>query len=428
MKRLIGAAISSLTLSMLAGAAARADNSPASARALSSQDLAIHDRAITIDAHLDIRDDFATSGALTGNDTGDQFDLPKLERGKLDVAVVALYSDPAKISPESIRAARAQVDAKLAALQKFVQANPQRVEFARSSTDIERISRAGKHAVLLSFLNTLPLGEDLGLIEKYRDAGVRVFGFVHAQNTPFADSSRPNKAYGDVPDENGGLTPLGRKAVAELNRLGVLIDVSQLTPAGVKQTVELSKAPVIASHSGLRSRIDVPRNLTDEELELIAAKGGVVHIVAFASYLKQSPERSADYQKNVWGPFGLKQGVDDPRTKLSADDYTKFQAAYRQYSSNAWRYASLSDYIDSVEAAIKLVGIDHVGLSSDFNHGGGVQGYANVGEAANVTAELVKRGYSAQDIDKLWGGNFLRVLRQAEQKAQGRQLAYRFGP
>jgi membrane dipeptidase len=255
-----------------------------------------------------------------------------------------------------------------------------------------------------------------------------VFGFVHAQNTPFADSSRPNKAYGDVPGQHGGLTSLGKRAVGELNRLGVLIDVSQLTPAGVRQTVELSKTPVIASHSGLRSRVDLPRNLSDEELKLIAARGGVVHVVAFPGYLKASPQRAAEYTNNVWAPFGLKAGEDDPRTRLSAEDYQKFQAAYRQYSSNAWRYATLADYVDSVDAAIKLIGIDHVGLSSDFNHGGGVTGYANVGEAGNVTAELLKRGYSEQDIDKLWGGNFLRVLKQAENLGQQRNVAFNFGP
>src|SRR4051812_46501434 len=274
-------AIYSLTLAGSLLAIARADNVP-----LDTGARAIHDRAITVDAHLDIRDDFASSGALAGQDTADQFDLPKLERGGLDVAVVSLFADPAKITPENIRAARRQVDAKLAALTRFVASNPQRLEFARSAQDIERIAGEGKHAVLLSFLNTLPLGEDLSLIEKYRNDGVRVFGFVHAQNTAFADSSRPNAAFGDKPGEHGGLTPLGQRAVAELNRLGVLIDVSQLTPAGVRQVVESSRAPVIASHSGLRSRVDVPRNLSDDELRDIAAKGGVVHVVAFAGYLK----------------------------------------------------------------------------------------------------------------------------------------------
>lgn len=413
-----------IAISQLVSGAVLADNAPSDPRSR-----VIHERAITIDAHLDIRDDFAKSGASAGRDTAGQFDLPKLERGALDVAVVSLFADPAKITPQSVAAARAQVDAKLAALRQFVDGSGGRIEFARSAADIERIARDGRHALLLSFLNTLPVGEDLGQLEKYRDAGVRVFGFVHAQNTPFADSSRPNKAYGDVPNEHGGLTPLGKRAVSELNRLGVLIDVSQLTPAGVKQSVELSQAPVIASHSGLRSRVDVARNLGDDELRAIAAKGGVVHIVAFAAYLKDSKDRAAEYAAKVWAPFGLEPGVDDPRIALSAGDYAKFQAAYREYSGNARRYASLADYVDSVDAAVKLIGIDHVGLSSDFNHGGGVQGYAHVGEAANVTAELVRRGYSDTDIEKLWGGNFLRVLRQAERVGRDRRVAsIKFGP
>jgi membrane dipeptidase len=419
-KSLFALAIASLTV-----AAAQADNTPADAKSR-----AIHQRAITIDAHLDIRDDFAKSGADEGRETVDQFDLPKLERGGLDVAVVSLFADPAKVTPGNVEAARKQVDAKLAALTEFVRDNPSRLEFARTSSDIQRIAGQGKHAVLLSFLNTLPLGEDLGLIEKYRDAGVRVFGFVHAQNTPFADSSRPNQAFGDVPNEHGGLTPLGERAVAEINRLGIVLDVSQLTPAGLNRAVELSRAPVIASHSGLKSRVDVSRNLSDEELRAIAKRGGVVHVVAFAAYLKTSKERADEYASKVWAPFGLKPGVDDPKARLSPTDYEKFQSAYRNYSSNAWRYATLADYVDSIDAAVKLIGIDHVGLSSDFNHGGGVKGYTNVGEAGNVTAELVRRGYSEQDIDKLWGGNFLRVLGAAERAARPPTAAfnYKFGP
>lgn len=390
----------------------------------------VHESLLTIDAHIDIRDDFDPAQAA-GNTTG-QFDLAKLEQGELDVATVALFANPARTTSENIAAARQQVGRKLSALQKLVGQHPDRLEFARSAADIERIEKSGKHAIVLSFLNALPLGNDLTLLPKYYADGVRVFGFVHASNNAFADSSRPNAAFGDRPNQAGGLTPLGKQAVGELNRLGVIIDVSQLTPDGVLQTVKLSTAPVIASHSGLRSRVDVPRNLRDDELKAIAASGGVVHIVTFASYLKQDPKRQEEYLNTVWRPFGLTPNVDDPKAKLDAATYEKYQAAYAKYSANGWRYASLQDYVDSIDAAVKLIGIDHVGIGSDFNHGGGVTGFAHVGEAPNLTRELLQRGYSPEDIGKLWGGNFLRVFRQVEQVAKPAKTAQRqpvgYGP
>lgn len=378
----------------------------------------VHRAAITIDAHIDIPEDF---DAQRAEDARQQFDLPQLERGDLDVATVALFANPARTTPENVAAARKQIDSKLRSLKALVTQHPDRLEFARSSADIERIARSGKHAVLLSFLNALPLGDDLTLLQKYQAEGVRVLGFVHASNNAFADSSRPNGAFGDKPNEHGGLTELGKQAVSELNRLGIVVDVSQLTPAGVLEAVQLSAAPVIASHSGLRSRVDVPRNLSDSELKAIAARGGVVHIVAFASYLKDDPKRREAYQKNIWQAFGLRQGVDDPKAKLDAATYRKYQEAYRQYSSNGWKHATVADYVDSIDAAVKLVGVEHVGISSDFNHGGGVTGFANVGEAQGVTRELLRRGYTEAQINQLWGGNFLRVFRAVESQ-QGRAL------
>ena len=374
----------------------------------------VHHDAFTFDAHLDIRPDFNTPENDAGNDTPDQFDLPKLEKGDLDAAAVALFADPLRRTPENIALARQQVETKLAALRRLVTQHPDRLAFATTAAELERIPGQGKHAILLSFLNALPLGKDLSLLEYYHRQGVRLFGFTHAGNNDFADSSRPNAAFGDKPDEAGGLTPVGKQAVAELNRLGVIIDVSQLTRAGVLQTIQLSKAPVVASHSAVRGRVEKTRNLTNEELKAIAAGGGVVHIVAFPAYLRDNPQQKTDYVQQIWAPFGLTPGTDDPKTELSPVDYQQFQQAYRAYSGTAWKYGTLVDYLDAVDYAVRLVGINHVGLSSDFNHGGGVTGYTHVGEAPNVTRELLKRGYSEADIRKLWGGNFLRVFRQVE--------------
>ena len=245
------------------------------------------------------------------------------------------------------------------------------------------------------------LGSDISLLTHYRDEGVRVLGFVHAQNTAFADSSRPNATFGDRPDEAGGLTPLGKQAVAELNRLGVIVDVSQLTPPGVRQVLQITQAPVIASHSGVRGRVNAPRNVSNEEMRAIAKQGGVVHIVAFPAYLRSWADTGPAFEQAVLAPFNLRAG-DDARAKIDAAAYVKFQQAYRDYGTSQTRNASLMDWIDTVDYAVRLIGIDHVGLSSDFNHGGGVIGYASVGDGPNVTRELLKRGYSEADIDRLF--------------------------
>ena len=376
----------------------------------------VHRAALTIDPHIDIGDDFQTPANDGGSDTKGQLDLPKLERGGLDVATIALFATPQKRSAESVAAARRQIDTKLAAVRRFIDAHPDRLEQARSAADLEKIAASGKHAILLSFLNALSIGDDLSLIRAYRDQGVRLFGFVHAQNNAFADSSRPNASFGDRPDEAGGLTPVGKKAVAELNRLGVIVDVSQLTPNGVKQTLDITRAPVIASHSGIRGRVNATRNLSNDELRAIAKNGGVVHIVAFPAYLRTWSDSGPAFQQAVLDPLGLRPG-EDARAKLDAPTFEKYQRAYREYGTSVTRTASLADWLDTVDYAVRLIGIDHVGLSSDFNHGGGVIGYANVGDGPNVTRELLKRGYSEDEIGKLWGRNFVRVLKEVERVA-----------
>lgn len=377
----------------------------------------IHESAITIDTHIDIRDDFDTKGNDAGSETVDQIDLFKLEKGQLDIAALALFADPLRRTPENIALARKQVDSKLAVIEDFVNKHPDKLEFIKSSSDIEKTVKEKKHGILLSFLNALSLGKDTSLIEHYYKHGVRLFGFAHAGNNDWTDSSRPNESFGDKPDESGGLTATGKLAIPILNRLGIIVDVSQLSSKALAQTLEICKAPVIASHSGLKSVVDNTRNLSDDELKAIAEKGGVVQIVAFAAYLKDTAAFKEDYQKKIFTPLGLKAGKDNPKEKLNSAGYAKYKAAYVDFSRNEWKYATLAEYINAVDRAVKLIGVDHVGFSSDFNHGGGVIGYAHVGEGLNITRELVKRGYSEEDIKKLWGGNFIRVFKEVEKQA-----------
>lgn len=390
-----------------------------------SEDFAadFHRSLITVDAHIDIREGFNSAYGDAGSETIDQFDLPKLLRGQLDVAVVSLFVDPMERTDANIRKAKEIIEKKYTAIRNFVESHPDELDFVRTFDDIIRNADAGKVSILLSTLNALPFGEDLGAIEEYFNKGVRIFGFVHAQNTPFADSSRPATQFGDVSGEGGGITALGAEAIKLINGLGAIVDVSQMSKEAVLEAIEISDSPVIASHSAPKSRVNVPRNLSDEEMIRIAETGGVIHIIPFSPWIKESDIHREHYYGQIFKPVGLPSPFDasaeqvDAAEVLSEDDLQAFNMAYLSFSRNTWRYSDLDDFIDAMDTVVDLVGIDHVGIGSDFNHGGGVYGFAHVGEAPNVTERMLERGYSESDIAKIWGENFLRVLRAVEQLA-----------
>lgn len=375
----------------------------------------LHDRVLVLDSHVDVPLDLGIGLHEIAIDGDGQVDLPKLERGQVDAAVLAVFVPQGPRTPEGYAKAKADADTKLAAIRAIAEVHPDRAVLALSAADVEAAAKAGKRAIIVGFLNAYPFGESLEPIDAYYRAGVRSFGFVHAGNNAYADSSRPSAAGPKV--EWGGLSPLGKAAVAKLNDLGVIIDVSQLTPEGVFQTLKLSRAPVIASHSGVQGVADAPRNLSDAELDAIKANGGVVQVVAFSPYLvKPGPDFAAKVAP-IRAQFGLRA------TYAKTADGTEVlppdkRADYSHAINALLPKATVKDLVDSVDYAVKRIGIDHVGLSSDFNHGGGVVGWANEGEAANVTAELVRHGYSEADIGKLWGGNYLRVFKAVETQAQ----------
>jgi membrane dipeptidase len=335
---------------------------------------AIHRRVLVIDSHTDVLLPGSPENLYAPGHTS-HTDLDKLKRGGVGCLAMAIAVGNGPRTPEGVAAARAEADAKLAAIRGFVKDNANDAALALTADDILRIHKAGKIAVIESFLNTRSIGADISAIDGlYRD-GVRLFGFSHAGNNDFADSSRPS---GEPAEEHHGLSPVGKQAVAKLNRLGVIIDISQLTPAGVLQVLELTKAPVIASHSDVRALVENTRTLSDRELDAIKANGGVVDVTPFNNYLRRVPP-----------------GLDaEARAKLPR--------------------ATVSDLVDHIDYIVKRIGIDHVGIGTDFNHGAGIEGFDDESEAPNVTRELVRRGYSEGQIAKIWGGNFLRVFRRVE--------------
>jgi membrane dipeptidase len=345
----------------------------------------IHKRIIAFDSHVDLP--FDCGGASTDGAT--QIDLPKVERGQLKGAALAVFVPQGPRTPEGYAQARADAEKKYNLIKGIAEQNRDRAAMAYSPAEVRRVAAQGKFAVVVSMLNAYPLGSDPSQIDEWYRRGVRIFGFVHAGHNDWADSSRPNAGRGDRLEEHGGLSSIGKQAVARLNELGVLIDVSQLSTPAFKQVLSLTKAPVAATHSGLKGIVDNSRNLSDEELELLKKNGGVVQVVAFGNYLRPPPQQTTEQGKTI-----------PPATVPPA---------------------TVAQLVDSIAYAVNRIGIDHAGISSDFNHGGGVAGWQNEGEAQNVTAELLRRGYTERDIAKLWGGNFFRVWAAAQNAAKASQ-------
>ena len=368
----------------------------------------IHRKIVTFDSHVDVPVDL--DAAVDGKS---QFDLVKTERGHLSGAALAVFVPQAKRTPENFQKAKDDADAKYQTIINVAKKNPNRAALAYSPAEVRSLAKQGKFAVVISFLNAFPLGKDLSQIDAWYDRGVRIFGFNHAGNNDWADSSRPVSGFGDKPDEIGGLSDLGKQAVTKLNEKGILIDVSQLSTKALYDTLSLTKAPVAATHSAVKGIVDNSRNLSDEELQAIAKNGGVVQIVAFSNYLRPIPSDVEDKVKALRAEYGLPDKDDTLQQSWPVEKQKEYSTRWHEIIASAPK-ATLPQYVDSIDYAVKKIGVDHVGIASDFNHGGGVTGWDNEGEAENVTVELLRRGYTEPQIAKLWGGNFLRVWSEAQ--------------
>lgn len=371
---------------------------------------AVHAAVLPFDAHVDITPDFDSAANPASGDTSGQFDLAKIKRGGLKGAAVAVFVGQEAETPEYLTQARAAADAKHAAIQGLARKYPDQVEQAFTPADVRRIAAGGKFALVESIVNGGAFVEKVDDVDLWASRGVRIFGFVHAGHNRLADSSRPSIVRGEGPSRSGGLSPLGKDVVARLNKLGVLIDVSQLSDAAFVDVLSLSKAPVIASHSDLRALVDNGRNLTDTQLDALKKNGGVIAINAFSAYLRPRDPAFTAKLDGLKAEFGL---TGDNSAVLPLDKAKDYDRRYHELRATEPK-ASLADLVNAVDHAVKRIGIDHVALSSDFNHGGGIIGWADEGESGNVTAELVKHGYTKVQIAKLWSGNLLRVWGEAQ--------------
>jgi len=337
--------------------------------------LAVHHSLLTLDTHIDIP---WPTGPDPFEDGRRHVDLPKMRRGGMTAAVFAAYVPQAARTPASEAAAFARAEAMLLAIRAMGEVGERNeagivARLATSADEIEAAKRDGALAVVPAVENGFAIGTDLGRLARFAELGAIYMTITHNGHNALADSSNPRADLGDREMEHDGISPLGRAAVAEMNRLGMLVDVAHVSRASMMQLAECSRTPVVATHSCIRALCDNPRNLDDSQLDVLRDVGGVVQVTAVSAFLR-------------------------PNAKPEA--------------------VTVADFADHIDYAVRRIGIAHVGISSDFDGGGWFTGWKDASESPNITAELLRRGYDRAALSLLWGGNFLRCLRAAEARAE----------
>ena len=381
---------------------------------------AIHERVFTLDSHVDIPFVFGTEPADPGVAGSWQVDLPKMAAGGLDGAFFVVFVSQRERTIEGYGRATTDALVKFEAIRGVTERYGEQIGLADTAAEARRLHETGRLVALIGIENGFVIGEDIALLARYRELGARYMTLTHNGHNAISDSTLPDSELGDADAEHGGLSEFGRRVVGEMNRLGILIDVSHIAPATLIDAIAVSVAPVIASHSNARALIDHPRNLDDEQLKAIAATGGVIQTVAYPTYLIAYPPEQSEADGAFHEEWGL-MGDDDWRA-LERDEPRRiaYEAAYGALMAR-WPEPSVADLVDHIDHMVGIVGVDHVGISSDFGGGGGIVGWRHAGESFNVTLELTRRGYSEAEIAKLWGANLLRALDAAERISAGLQ-------
>ena len=379
--------------------------------------LAIHEAVLTVDSHDDIPFDFATE-AVDPLDARRQLNLQKMQAGGLDAAFFIVYVGQTRRTPENYVQAQADAMTKFDAIHRMAeQMYPDLIEIAYTADDVERIHADGKLVAAIGIENGYVIGRDISTLQRYHDLGARYVTLAHNGHNDIADSAQARADLGDAETEHDGISEFGEQVIAEMNRLGIMVDISHISRAAALDAIRLSQAPVIASHSNTLAVTNHPRNMDDETLLALRDNGGVMQATALSVFVKEFTPELQQATSALLSDYGIA----NMRGWFTLTGEQQAEATERLEEIG---YADVGDFIDHVDYAVDLIGIDHVGLSSDFDGGGGVLGWWDASETANVTLELVRRGYSDEDIAKLWGGNLLRVWREAEafaERAQGAQ-------
>ena len=391
----------------------RKDSKTETEEELIERALKIHKKVLTLDTHADtplrmIQPGFDMAERHDPNETGSKVDYPRMKEGGLDAIFFAAFV------AQDIRNEQGNDRAKALCLQMIdsiitsTERNSDIVGLALNPKDAYELEKEGKRAIYIGIENGYPIGNDVSNVEEFYNKGVRYITLVHSSNNDIADSATdPNGS------EHGGISDLGVEVINEMNRLGIMVDVSHGSDSLFYDAIKYSKAPIIASHSNARSVTNHRRNMSDEMLRLIAENGGVVQLTMLADYLRENPVN--EERDNALSALREKANAsrnltDEQRAKLRKS----LQKIYEKYPAPP---ATVSHVVDHIDHIIKIAGIDHVGIGCDFDGGGGIQGVFDASEVMNITIEMVKRGYSESDIEKIWGGNLIRVFEEVQELA-----------
>lgn len=373
---------------------------------------AIHRKIITIDSHNDTplrmqQEGFDMSAVHDPVKDFSKVDFPRMKTGGLDGAFFAVFVSQGKRNPDAYLKVYQKGVALFDTIDRILNRFPDLAIKAVSPGDVKRIKKEGKRAVLLGIENGYLLGKDLSLISTFYLCGARYITLCHTSNNDICDSSTDSAEF-------QGLSPFGYEVVKEMNHVGMMIDISHASDQTVKDVLSITKAPVIASHSCAKALCDNPRNLNDTLLRAIARNGGVIQMCILSDYVKTPlPNPARDSARTaVRKKFNNFDGLTSDEMKQARREWNEMNRKYPPV------LASVSDVVDHIDHIVAIAGIDHVGIGTDFDGGGGVNGCFDVSEMGNITLELVKRGYTEPQIRKIWGGNLLRVMKQVDKIAQ----------
>ena len=369
----------------------------------------IHKTVLTVDTHCDtpmrlMRSDFDLG---VKNEDG-CVDLPRMVEGGLDAEFFAVFIGQGPRTPEGFKNAYDRTIETFRRIHDNIEKNSEIAEMAYSVDDAYRIKKTGKRIAFTGIENGYPLGMDLAKVKEFYDLGARYITLSHSSNNDICDSSTDDRG-----PEHNGLSEFGEKVVKEMNRLGMMVDVSHISDESFYDVLAISTSPVIASHSSCRALCESPRNLDDDMLMALKDNGGVIQICILSNYLKQ-PEPNPELEEKLAEIRDKYNDFED----LSEEELNRARREYYEVRNKYRKLATVEDAVDHIDHVVQVIGIDHVGIGSDFDGGGGIEGVIDVSQMKNITRELLRRGYSKAEIEKIWGGNVMRVLRENERLAE----------
>ncbi len=368
----------------------------------------IHQKYLTVDTHCDTPIEIMNTGFDLGvkHDRG-CVDFPRMIEGGLDAEFLAVFIGQGPRNDSAYDMAHQQTLKIFSAVKENVEKNSGIASIALSPDQAYKLKKDKKIAAFIGVENGYPVGKDISRVKQYFDLGARYITLCHSGNNDICDSSTDPKG-----PEHNGLSPFGKEVVKEMNRIGMMIDVSHMSDKAFQDVIETSVAPVIASHSSARALCSSPRNLADDMLLALKSNGGVIQICILSSYIKTpEPNPELDTKMNeLREKYGNFSALSDEQRQSFRNERRKIQDKYR-------KLATVADVVDHIDHVVQVIGIDHVGIGTDFDGGGGVDGCKSVAEMKNITIELLRRGYSKADIGKIWGGNIMRVFRKVEEAA-----------